>query len=276
MKRRRNLQWIKSIRHSPSYIRSSIFNSTLPESVYFYTFHKCASTLFSGYVLKNIDGLHNIDYASQIFSGKRNAQKKLTFKKRGFIYGPIRISADETGPVGRMLVKPTINHSFIRDKIAIFLVRDPRDILVSSYYSFGFTHALSMVDEIRDMQEAKRRMIREQTIDEYVLQEVENQIKFFNILYNLSIACDRSVILRYEDMIDSFNSFAEQLLRYVSLRYDVIQSIYKKSRPQKTEDITSHRRSGQVQGFRHKLEEHTIEALNEKLADTLTLFGYNA
>jgi hypothetical protein len=225
-------------------------------------------------VLKNIKGLQNIDYASQIYLGGRNERKKLIFKKRGFIYGPIRISAGETSPVGKMLVKPTVDPDFIRDKIALFLVRDPRDILVSSYYSFGFTHAFSKVDEIREEQEAARKMIREQTLDEYVLQAAESQNNFFNTLYNLSNACKRSVILRYEDMIEDFDTFAEQLLKYVFLRDSVIQEIYKQSRPNKIEDNTSHRRSGQVQGFRHKLEERTIEVLNEKLAATLTLFGY--
>ncbi|MEO0533260.1 MAG: sulfotransferase domain-containing protein [Cyanobacteria bacterium P01_A01_bin.123] len=203
-------------------------------------------------------------------------QRKLTFTKRGVIYGPIRISADETDPVGKVLVKPTTDHGFIRDKIALFFVRDPRDILVSSYYSFGFTHGLSRVDEIRERQEARRKIIREQTLDEYVLQSVENQINLFSILYDLSNACERSVILKYEDMINDFDTFVKQLLRYVSLSDGIIQGCYERSRPKMTEDKTSHRRSGHVQGFRHKLEEDTIETLNRKLADTLTLFGYKA
>ncbi len=43
------------------------------ESVYFYTFHKCASSLFSNYVLRNIKGLVHVDYAVQISSGKKLA-----------------------------------------------------------------------------------------------------------------------------------------------------------------------------------------------------------
>src|SRR3954467_281701 len=42
---------------------------TLPESVYFYTLHKCASGLFSDYVLKNARGLRLIDYADQFYNG---------------------------------------------------------------------------------------------------------------------------------------------------------------------------------------------------------------
>ncbi len=274
MNKKRILNKIKNIQRSYTYIQHCVFNRAFPESVYFYTFHKCASSLFSKYVLENAHGLHHIDYASQISSGGRNVQKKLTFKNRGFVYGPIRISTNEKGPVGKMLVKPVTDHDFIRDKIALFLVRDPRDILVSSYYSFGFTHGLSRVNEIRDLQEAQRKIIREMTLDEYVLESAENQIDLFKIAYDLFNACERGVILRYEDMIDNFDMFAEQLLKYIFLEDTVIQGMYKKSRPKQIEDTTSHRRSGQVQGFRDKLEESTIDALNKKLADTLTLFEY--
>lgn len=120
----------------PAYIKRYYFNRDLPETVYFYTFHKCASTLFNSYILKNIKGLQHVDYASQIYGGKK-INKKLNFRDKGFVYGPIRLSADPMSSVYRMLVAPTSGHEFIRDKIAIFVVRDPRDILVSAYYSFG-------------------------------------------------------------------------------------------------------------------------------------------
>ena len=35
---------------------------TRPESVYFYTLQRCASSLFRDYVLKNVSGLRLIDY----------------------------------------------------------------------------------------------------------------------------------------------------------------------------------------------------------------------
>jgi hypothetical protein len=254
--------------------KQTITTSIPPESVYFFTFHKCASTLFSSYILKNIDGLKNIDYASAIYSGEIGPNQVLEFNERGFIYGPIRISADADSPVSKMLVKPTTNHDFIRDKVALFFLRDPRDILVSSYYSFGFTHGFSIVDEIRDKQEQIRRETRDKTLDNYVLQSANKQIIFFQTLYDLSRVCDRSTIIKYEDMISNFDIFANQLVKYVSIKDEIIEGIYEKSRPQETEDLTSHRRSGRIQNFRQKLKQETIQALNRQLAHTLELFGY--
>ena len=245
----------------------------IPESVYFYTFHKCASSLFSGYVLKNVKNLTHVDYAMQIYSGKMNADEKLIFEE-GCLYGPIRISADPMSPVYKRLVAPTSKHEFIQDKIAIFCVRDPRDILISSYYSFGYIHGFSPVKEIRERQETIRDRIKSQSIDEYVLESVDTQIELFETLHNLANACERCVILKYEDMINNFHLFITQLCKYVAIEENVIHEIYKRSRPQLKEDIHAHKRSGQTGGFRSKLKEQTIEALNSKLEKTLETFKY--
>ena len=266
----------KAIQDLFTYLRHYYFRGGLPQSVYFYTFHKCASTLFSGYVLKNLNGLYNIDYLHQIYSGKRKTGKELVFKDKGFVYGPIRLSADRQGPGWRMLVNPTTSPDFVENKIALFLVRDPRDILVSSYYSFGFTHGLSKVPEIRERQKAERRNIQEKTVDEYVLGSVRRQIELFRVVHDLSSACAHSAILKYEDMIENFDFFVQQFRKYVGVEDTVIQGMYQRSRPRRIEDTSSHRRSGQVQGFRAKLKETTIRSINIELADTLALFGYEA
>ncbi|MCC5906181.1 MAG: sulfotransferase domain-containing protein [Balneolaceae bacterium] len=265
---------IKRIQHLYSYIQHRFLIRDSPESVYFYTFHKCASSFFSQYVLKNVNGLYHINYASQLYSGNRSHKKELEFRKKGFIYGPIRISAYVQSPVAKRLVNPTTKHDFIRDKIAIFFIRDPRDILVSSYYSFGFTHGFSKVNTIKVRQEAKRKRIREMTLDEYVLDSADKQVDLFKTLYELSKTCSRGVVLRYEDMINDFDGFAEQLRQYITLEDATIREIYQKTRPREKEDVTSHRRSGKVGGFREKLEKNTILAVNKKLAEILTLFGY--
>jgi hypothetical protein len=251
----------------------------LPESVYFYTFHKCASTLFSSYILKNIEGLQHIDYEDLIYSGKIAAGKKLAFKDRGYVYGPIRLSITPTNPlhpIYDMLTKRVIEHDFIRDKITIFFVRDPRDILVSSYYSFGHTHGFSKVKEIRDQEEATRSSIQAKSLDEYVLASAKVQAKNFKTLNELASACERSIILKYENMINNFDYFISKLSNHIHIEENVAREIYLRSRPKQQEDITSHRRSGQVGGFRCKLNEKTIDALNRSLEETLTIFGYDA
>ena len=112
----------KILRLSPKYLLDVysylkwIYRANSHESVYFYTFHKCASSLFSNYVLRNIVGLRHIDYANAIYRGRKIGQIK--FKEKGYIYGPIRLSSDTK--IYNMLVKPTSDIYFIKDKVAIF------------------------------------------------------------------------------------------------------------------------------------------------------------
>jgi hypothetical protein len=246
----------------------------LSESVYFYTFHRCASSLFSSYILKHIDGLQHVDYARQIYAGKRVEQP--VFKEKGYVYGPIRLSADPMSPVYKLLVAPVSEPEFIRDKIAIFFVRDPRDILVSTYYSFGYAHGFSRLKEMREQQKATRNEIQSVSLDEYVLSSAGTVSRNFETLSKLKSACERSLLLKYEDMIGNFDYFITQLSQYVVIDRNVVRDIYDRSRPQQKEDISAHRRSGHVGGFRSKLEGKTIESLNRALEDTLLRFHYEA
>jgi hypothetical protein len=243
-----------------------------PESVYFYTLHKCASSLFSGYVLSNIDGLRHVNYARQIYRGR--SVGRLTFKKTGHVYGPIRLSADRASPVYRLLVEPASNLAFIEDKIAIFLVRDPRDILVSSYYSFGYTHGFSAVAEIQARQMALRNQIQAKTIDSYALDSADAILQNLEAIDKLSRGCERSIVIKYEDLINRFEYFIHQLTLYLNFNNSVRKQIFERSRPKQNENTSSHRRSGLPGGFRNKLNDETITSLNTKFKGVLRRFEY--
>jgi len=245
-----------------------------PESVYFYTFHKCASTLFSSYALKQIEGLKHVNYANQIYSGKWTGETDFVFNPRGNIYGPIRVNSNPGPPLLKAFCQATCTPEFVRDKVAIFLIRDPRDILVSSYFSFGFSHGLSPVDGIRGHQEELRGQIQAVSLDEYVLAAAHETSENFRLLGELHSACERSVLLKYEDLIHNFDHFIAEFSKQVSLAPAVVQEIYQRSRPVKKEDNSSHRRSGQVGGFRGKLKEETVQALSRELAPILERFQY--
>lgn len=242
------------------------------ESVFFYTFHKCASTLFSGYILKNITGLCNIDYAKMIYSNKM--PNKICFKRSGYVYGPIRLSVKTNTPLYEKFTKRVNTNEFVRDKLAIFLVRDPRDILVSQYYSFGFTHSLTPNLKIQNRHLANRAKIKAMTLDEYVVNEAPSIKLYFNIAHELSKGCNRGVILKYEDMIDNHEQFSRDLNQFIKISNKVKDQLFLSTRPKTVEDTSSHRRSGRPGQFRSKLNQKTIKRLNMILKPTLKLFNY--
>lgn len=243
-----------------------------PESVYFLTFHKCASSLFSGYVLKNIEDLRSVDYSAMIYRNK--AVKRLVFRKKGCVYGPIRLSADRRNEVYRRLVEPLMQTQYLHDKKSILLVRDPRDILVSAYYSFGFTHPLSKNKEIRESQLSDREVIQKLSLDEDVLRNAPILRDQFEAAYRLHQSCPQNRLLRYEDLIHNFSHFAEAFTEFCPVRSDVLEKIYRETRPQQKEEADSHRRSGLVGGYKEKLHADTTEQLNLILNDVLVKFSY--
>ncbi len=243
------------------------------ESVYFYTFHKCASSLFSSYILKNIEGLCHIDYAEQIYKGEN--VDNVIFEKEGFIYGPIRLSVSPNYSVYEKLVKPASTNDFIKNKIAIFLVRDPRDILVSDYYSSGYTHGFSPVEEIQKAQKQRRNQVQSQSVDEFVLDNSSKVLSDFKTVDKLSKACNQGIILKYEDMIDNWDYFTKGLTKYIEIKEKVLTEIYKRSRPREKEFKMSHRRSGKPGNFRSNLNTSTVTFLNTKFEAVLEQFQYD-
>lgn len=242
------------------------------DSVYFYTFHRCSSTLFSKYVLRNISGLHHIDYAKKIYKAKK--VRKIDFEKKGVIYGPIRLSAPESSMEYIKLVGPLSDPDFMNDKVAIFLIRDPRDILVSSYYSFRYAHSFSADKAIRKEQEEHRKKLATQTIDQYVLESVPIIKNQFEKLMKLENACDQHVIVRYEDMINNWDYFISGITKYINIKQSVIDHVYEESRPLEFENNSSHRRSGKPAGFIDKLKVETVSSLDLSLKEILERFHY--
>jgi Sulfotransferase domain len=243
-----------------------------PESVYFYTLHKCASSLFSDYVLKKVRRLRLVDYADRFYNGE--PIEYVRFKEKGFIYGPIRLSTDPPSAIYDRLIEPASRNDFIRHKRAIFLIRDPRDIIVSSYYSFGYTHEFSTVKEIKEQQRQARELIRGKTIDTFALEVANPTLNHFQIIERLSQACNRAIVLKYEDMIDNWEKFSSGLTTYLDIGRKTLRHTYKQTRPLENESETGFRRSGKPGAYKDKLLKSTVDALNRGFASVLTRFHY--
>lgn len=241
-------------------------------SVFFYTLHKCASTLFASYVLKNARGLRRVNYAGQFFRGKNRGD--FTFSDYGNVYGPLRVSSDWVGELYEKLTARVTSPDFVRDKISVFLVRDPRDIIVSWYYSIAFSHGISPSPEIAQLQHRMRDETQAEGLDGFALRWSDRMLGYFETIDRLAAASQHSVVLRYEDMIDDWENFVAGLTRYLEFDEEVLQQIYERSRPVAKEDNAAHRRSGKAGGYKDKLAASTIAQLNTKFAPMLRRFDY--
>ncbi len=247
------------------------------ESVFFYTFHKCASSLFAGFVLPRVDGLTSVNYAAQIFRGEideSSACERIVFHARGFVYGPLRLSANPSSRARALLMDHCATEEFVRERIAVFVVRDPRDILVSAYYSFGFTHPWSPDPAIRAQQEIRRAAISAQTIDEYARANAPLLAEQFALAARLRRACARSVLLRYEDMIHDWPMFEAAMQQHLTLEPAMLAQMRERITPREHEDSTAHRRSGSTGSHTRKLTQETVHTLDRIFGSALTDCGY--
>lgn len=254
------------------YYTLSLHKKNVPESVFFYTFHKCASSLFAGYILKNIRNLHHVDYASRIYLG--TMKRKPVFHANGFIYGPLRLSLRHDSLEYGDLVEITSDPAFVHSRTTIFFIRDPRDILVSRYFSFGYNHSLSPVRETREIQATIKRNIQNMSIDQYCIAEAQILVDGFKKLQTLHENSRNSVILKYEDMIYNWDTFSEGLTKHLDINKRVLANIYSRTRPVEKENLSAHRRNGRAGSFRDKLQNNTKKHLNTTFTNVLKQYEY--
>jgi hypothetical protein len=264
---------LRGVQHSVSTALTP--SSRRPQSVYFFTFHKCASSLFDSLVLKQVIGLKGVNFAQEIYDRKVDRSKPLSFQDQGCVYGPIRVTHKvDDNPFEDLLLGPVTEPEFVRSKRVVCLIRDPRAILTSEYYSFRHSHSLSKNPEIRQWQEVQRQEIQKITLDDYVLSRTSNLIEAFERLDVVHRHCQEGIVLRYEDLVEDFEAFTERLCRFLPLRERTIELMYRESRPKQSEDVHNHKRSGLPSGFRSKLLPETIEVLNQRFATILERYQY--
>lgn len=164
----------------------------------------------------------------------------------------------------------------------VFQVRDPRDILVSQYFSFGWLHKLKAGDD-----KTERELIQSISIDEYVLKAATDST-LHNLLdrYTPILEISRSnapnaVIVRYEDMVLRFKDWLPKIIDVfdfhpVRSRVLLAKYLFKyrhSFKPPKTE-AQAHKRKITPGDHKDKLKAGTIEELNHIFADILREYNY--
>jgi hypothetical protein len=242
----------------------------MKESLFFLTFHKVASSMVSNALLPNVKNYEQVDFAKDLYAGKDTV---IEFEPYGKIYGPIRLSL-AGGPVYEKLNKPLIESKQLESFKFIAMTRDPRDILVSFYYSITQSHGFSRVKEIRARQESNREHWLERGLEEYIEQRAPLLDDQFMYLADLLIKQEDSIVIKYESMISDFELFSKQLRTKLDIDDSIISEIYDSTRPTDRENQTKHRRSGKIGGHSDKLSQQQLSGLNDTLKKSLEFFSY--
>lgn len=170
-------------------------------------------------------------------------------------------------------------HQLERYKI-VFMVRDPRDILVSTYFSMAYSHPEPSIDSNkRNAFLALKKNVQNTDINDWVLEWAPTlKINIEKYVKELLPRFPDLPIFKFEDMAHDFEVWLKQLTDHIEC------SLSEKSRqnlilhnlqkiPRK-EQVSQHVRKGRHGDYEEKLNRQTIEALNLQFSEEMKLFGY--
>lgn len=154
---------------------------------------------------------------------------------------------------------------------AVLHLRDPRDGLVSEYFSFGFSHVTKTKKQIEH-----RDWVRQQTIDEYVLQVAEKKLDIHQAYVEQLLPRPNVLYVTYEQMIEDFDGWLQRIAEHTDLAIpealDRIKATHVSS--VEKEDPTKHVRQMTPGDHLRKLKPETIERLNDQFRPVLDALGY--
>jgi hypothetical protein len=171
----------------------------------------------------------------------------------------------------------TFDPSILAGRRFVLLLRDPRDALVSGYYSFG-RKAASHVRPTTNADAFEQMLdnVVDDGIDAYVL-DTAKYLKSKLEVYRSALNYTHGLVLRYEDAYFDKVGMLRQVFAHLGINIaDDIVSLAAAThdiRPA-AEDETRHIRQGVPGDHVRKLRSTTIDRLNDELRDVAGFFGY--
>lgn len=183
----------------------------------------------------------------------------------------------------------------IDDYRIILHLRDPRDVLVSMYYSYCYIHYGEIPGNT-----GYRKHVAEQGIDAFVLTKARettssyrggygtggpvqnmtgNIVKKYQDYINNLLGRRNVIFVKYEEMVTDFHSWLERFIKPfpISKKAELVEQLAARSSeffPRRSNDVMAHTRHIMPGDHSNKLKTSTIEELNEIFGDILLSLGY--
>ncbi len=245
-------------------LRGKLRGDTALPSVIFFTVHKAGSSLLSarftpffrnnGYATADLSSYFaKTDPARREKFFGDEAWKKKVFSCKGIFYCVFRY--------------PFHVPDFEQHKI-ILVLRDPRDVLVSHYFSTRFSHPTLNMDFYGLKQKAVAA-----GVDEYVQFIAPDFLRRYETYLEM-IGKPNVLFLRYEDMITDPQTFEKKIFDFTALTAAPGTLVSPADFNVEKEDPHAHKRYVQAGDHTRKLKAETIAALNEQFGTVLRALGY--
>lgn len=252
---------------------------TVPEpgqgdSCFLISFPKAGSTLFyrlmqpvaiqAGLAFFSLpNALYDIGLPAMRFESDLSA----IFQPRGYAYGGFRG------------IEPPIELPAFASGRTIFLMRDPRDLLTSLYFSEAFSHVApgtAVDNRLAADFEARRNVALAGSIDDFIDRRSPSVLEFLNHTLRQLDAIEHKTY-RYEDIIFDKGAWVRDMVGYLgwTVAERAIDRIVERHdlRPS-AEDVGQHVRKVTPGDHREKLRPETIAMIEQRFAPIMERFGY--
>lgn len=245
------------------------------DSVFFMSVHKSGSTLLNNVVkdlcasldLSFVD-IQSFFFNSGIPDNNIPTDTSEIFKPKGYVYSGFRYFPHqyEINPIDSCKL--------------ILLLRDPRDAVVSQYFSITKSHPMpgnKHSGELFDHMKERRQSYSKMDIDEFCIQEIEGFIKKLETYDSLIKGHDNYRVFQYEEVIYLKKKWILNMLNFLEWKLEpgeALRIARKFDQFPSAEDVNSHIRQVHPGNFRTKLKKETIAHINKKYRDVLMRFHY--
>lgn len=236
-------------------------------SVVFFSCHKSGSSIGLKYLkrLARENELKHINYDAYTSSVSPDSKKLFddaSFQKRAYypkayFFGCYRF------------YRPIPN---LKDYRVVLLLRDPRDVLVSYYYSMKYNNTIHQQKGL-DV----RNRLQTTSLDDYVLEILPRFKKVFEDYITQVYGKDNVFFAKFEELINDSASWLKNASEHCNLKCsdDLLQRISEGiSANLKVEKKHKHHRKASPGEFKEKLKDKTIQILNAEFKVILEKLNY--
>jgi len=179
--------------------------------------------------------------------------------------------AGKIGLVGPVRMPVAISPEALQSDSFILHLRDPRDVLVSMFYSWSYSHP-GVNDEYRES-------LRQKGIDNFCLHQSADLKRKYELYLRDIISLPQTTRLKYEDFVLNRPLWFGQFLGAMGIgdKIDQYARLAKDNPAEKVgvEDITAHIRKATPGDHLEKLKRQTRDALNAEWRDILRALDYS-
>jgi hypothetical protein len=256
-------------------------NLELDKRIFAIAPHKCGSTMFFSYLSEicSIVDIRHVNYPHWAWGINRN-MKLCTDPKSDALYARPIVYLGNRESIRLSGTSAELGYRVIR------MVRDPRDALVSMYFSFLGSHRPPpgmTPKQLKDLAKAREIKMSTTLIDDYILERALDYLNRLIDIEDFSAQDVLSTVVRYEDYILDKLGLCNRILAFLqdnttlnlTLEQQQLDEIAKKNDiiPMQ-EDKSQHIRKALPGDHIEKLQPATIERLNLVFKDFLIMHNY--